>query len=371
MTTAPTTDPPVTEWIARMITPSAELDAAPLFRCQFTLDEDHGPVTTATLRISAFGVFEATLNGHPVDDDVLSPGWTSYNQRLRYRTYDVTNLLDQTTVLGVSVGNGWYRGRLGWDGRRALYGDQLAVIAELEIGFDDGHRQLVTSDDTWTAGPSGVLADDLYDGQTIDARRHDSHWQHPGATPATWGPVTPLEFDIGRLTPYVGPPVRRQEIRRPERIWTSPAGATLIDFGQNLVGWIRCHVRGTAGDEITVRHAEVLEHDELGVRPLRTAQATDRFICSGDDDTFEPTFTFHGFRYAEITGWPGEIIADSIEAVVVHSDIRRAGWFECSDELVNQLHRNVVWGLRSNFVDVPSDCPQRDERLGYTGDLAA
>ena len=174
------------------------------------------------------------------------------------------------------------------------------------------------------------------------------------------------------LTPYVGPPVRRQEELRPVRVWTSPTGRTLVDFGQNLVGWLRFTVRGEAGATVTIRHAEVLEHDELGTRPLRTAKATDRFVLSGGDDVFEPTMTFHGFRYAEVAGWPGELTADdALEAVVVHSDLHRIGRFDCSDELLNQLHRNVVWGLKGNFLDVPTDCPQRDERLGWTGDIAA
>ena len=176
------------------------------------------------------------------------------------------------------------------------------------------------------------------------------------------------------LAPYVGPPVVRHESRRPVEIWTSPAGRTLVDFGQNLVGWLRFTVRGEAGQEITLRHAEVLEDGELGVRTLRTAHATDRFVLSGGDDLFEPTKTFHGFRYAEVTGWPtetaGELTAESLEAVVVHSELRRTGHFECSDDLLNQLHSNAVWGLRGNFLDVPTDCPQRDERLGWTGDIA-
>ena len=197
----------------------------------------------------------------------------------------------------------------------------------------------------------------------------------PGS-PARPGPERIAEtLDFATLTAYIGPPTRRQEERPPERIWTSPAGRTLVDFGQNLVGWVRVRAQGTAGDTIRLRHAEVLEHDELGVRPLRTAAATDEFILSGADDVFEPSFTFHGFRYAEIEGWPGgveSLQADpgALTAVVVHSELRRTGDFECSDDLLNQLHRNVVWGLRGNFLDVPTDCPQRDERLGWTGDIA-
>jgi alpha-L-rhamnosidase len=366
-----------------MISPAEEIPA-PRLRREVSLDEGHGSVVSATLHISAQGVFEAFLGGTPVSDDVLSPGWSSYEWRLRYRTYDVTAFMppdpsdpsvpsvpSEPFVLGVALGNGWFRGRLGWQGGRAYYGDRLGVIAQLEVDFADGHRQVVVSDDSWSAGPSDTLADDLYDGQTIDARLRDDAWLRPGSDPDGWVGVDVLGFDTGRLTPYVGPPVRRQESLRPQRVWTSPSGRTLVDFGQNLVGWLWVTVQGEAGTEVVVRHAEVLEHEELGVRPLRTAAATDRFVLSGGVDTFEPTLTFHGFRYAEVTGWPsGCDLADGVEAVVVHSDLRRTGWFSCSDDLVNRLHANAVWGLRGNVLDVPTDCPQRDERLGWTGDLA-
>ena len=353
-----------------MISPAADFAGAPLLRTQFALDLGHGAVTSAELMVSSLGVFEAFLNGRAVGRDVLSPGWSSYEWRLRYRTYDVTELVEPVTVLGISLGNGWSRGRLGWNGNRAFYGDRLAVIAQLELTFADGHRQLVSTGETWRAGPSATLANDLYDGQTIDARQAGDTWMHPGAAPPGWGGVEALEFDTSRLTPYVGPPVVRHEAVAPVRIWSSPSGRTLADFGQNLVGWLRFTVQGEAGNEIVARHGEVLEHGELGARPLRSAQATDRFILSGGQDHFEPTKTFHGFRYAEITGWPGELTPGALEAVVVHSDMRRTGHFECSDPMINQLHQNVTWGMRGNFLDVPTDCPQRDERLGWTGDLA-
>ena len=215
-----------------------------------------------------------------------------------------------------------------------------------------------------------MVVNDLYDGQTIDARRESKAWLQPGFSDDSWTGVHQSKLDFTTLTPYIGPPVRRQEELQPIEIWTSPAGRTLVDFGQNLVGWLRARVQGPAGSTITLRHAEVLEHDELGTRPLRTAKATDHFILSGREDVFEPTFTFHGFRYVEVDGWPGELTTDAITAVVVSSELRRIGEFECSDELLNQLHRNVVWGTRGNFLDVPTDCPQRDERLGWTGDIA-
>src|SRR5829696_4894940 len=359
------------EWSAAMISPDQDFDGAPLLRRQFDLDQDHGPVSSAILHATAQGVLEAYLNGSPVSDEVLTPGWTSYEWRLRYRSWNVTSLLQPTSILGIALGNGWFRGRLGWQGGRNLYGSELGVFAQLEIEFADGYRQIVVTDQEWTAGASAVVANDIYDGQTIDARRMSDAWLRPGFAGEGWTRVHVTDFDQGKLTPYVGPPVRRQDELKPQEIWTSPSGKTLVDFGQNLVGWLRGRVQGPAGTTITLRHAEVLEHDELGVRPLRTAEAVDRFILSGSEDVFEPTFTFHGFRYAQVDDWPGDLSPDALTAVVLSSDLERIGEFECSDELLNQLHRNVVWGTRGNFLDVPTDCPQRDERLGWTGDLAA
>lgn len=370
-----TTLPPFT---ASAVAPTAVLDSAPRFRRVFTLESGHGAAVSATLRSSALGVYEPQLDGVPVGEDVLAPGWSSYEWRLRYQTYDLTDRLRTATpddetphVLAAVVGDGWHLGQLGWQERRRLYGEDRALLAQLDIVYADGHVQTIRTDELWQARGSEVLADDLYDGQTIDARRREPDWASARRADddAGWGPVAPVAVDAELVEP-IGPPVRRQQQIAPQEIWTSPSGRTLVDFGQNLVGWIRLTVRGTAGEAVTVRHAEVLEHDELGTRPLRHADATDRFILSGDQDTFEPTFTFHGFRYAEVTGFPGELTADALTAVVVHSEMPRTGTFRSSHELVNRLHENVVWGLRGNFLDVPTDCPQRDERLGWTGDIA-
>ncbi|WP_432245443.1 glycoside hydrolase family 78 protein [Arthrobacter sp. G.S.26] len=361
-----------TPWQAAMITPTQEFDGAPRLRKEFALDTGHGAVASATLRATAFGVYEAFINGSPVGDDVLSPGWSSYEWRLRYRSYDVTALLGQESVLGVELGNGWYRGRLAWHGESNLYGSELGFFGQLDITFADGHVQTVASDDTWQAGPSATTFNDLYDGQVVDARRVQPGWSAPGFAAASdggWAGVRTLAFDAGRLATPVGPPVVRTGVVRPVEILTSPTGKTLVDFGQNLVGWLRFTVQGEAGAAITLRHAEVLEDGELGVRPLRSAKAADTLILSGGSDFFEPTKTFHGFRYTEVTGWPGTLTTDSLEAVVVHSELERIGEFECSNPLVNQLHSNIVWGLRGNFLDLPTDCPQRDERLGWTGDI--
>ena len=357
-------------WVASMIAPAEDL-GAPLLRRPFSLAEGHGNLTQAKLHISSLGVFEAVVNGLPVGEDVLSPGWTSYQWRLRYRTYDVLALLQPDSVLGVALGNGWYRGRLGWDaGGGNTYGNRLGLIAQLELDFEDGHRDVISTDASWRSSSSAVLENDLYDGETIDARLRDDEWMASNFDDSTWSTVDLLDFDHTTLVPYTCAPVVRHEHLRPVEILSSPSGRTLADFGQNLTGWTTLRVRGTPGSEIRVAHAEVLENGELGTRPLRTAKATDRYILSGNDDVFEPTMTFHGFRYAQVDGWPGDLEPDDIEAVVVHTDLKRIGTFECSNELLNQLHRNVVWGLRGNALDVPTDCPQRDERLGWTGDLA-
>lgn len=360
-------------WTAQMIASDSDLGGAPLLRREVVLDAGHGAVVRATLRATALGVFEAFVAGSPVSDEVLSPGWSAYEWRLRFREFDVTRLvLDSGArfVLGAALGKGWAVGRLAWSGGGAFYSDEPAFLAELRVEFADGHVQNVVTDETWLAGPSTVTSNDLYDGETIDARRIDPSWTTVGAHLEGWAGVHVKEFDVARLVPFTSPVVRRQETLTPRSIWESPSGRTLVDFGQNLVGWVRLRARGAAGDTITIRHAEVLESAELGIRPLRSARATDHFILSGGDDVFEPTLTFHGFRYVEVTGYPRELTTADLEAVVVHTDLDRIGTFECSNPELNQLHSNVVWGLKGNLLDVPTDCPQRDERLGWTGDLA-
>ncbi|WP_019929575.1 family 78 glycoside hydrolase catalytic domain [Nocardia sp. BMG111209] len=357
---------------ASMITADVPRDCAPLLRKEFDLDSGHGEVTGALLFATALGLCEMTLNGKPVAGDVLTPGWSSYEWRVRYARWDVTGLVAQRNVLGILIGNGWYAGHLGFFGTKGLYGTQRSAWAELRITFTDGHIQTVGTDGSWRSGPGAVLADDLYQGQTIDARLLDDAWTRTDAELPGWTGVRIVEFDHERLTPYLGPGVVRREEIAPQRIWNSPSGKMLIDFGQNLVGWIRMRTRGPAGQQVVIRHAEVLEHGELAVRPLRTAEATDTFILSGGDDIFEPTLTFHGFRYIEVSGWSGttEALGDAVRAVVIGSELERIGSFECSDPLLNQLYSNIVWSMRGNFVDLPTDCPQRDERLGWTGDIA-
>jgi alpha-L-rhamnosidase len=341
------------DWSARFVSPRTlgGFDA-PAPELSGTVELPDG-VVRARLYATAHGLYRASLNGTRVGDQELAPGWTAYQHRLRYQTYDVTDLVRPgQNRLDVLLGNGWYRGRLGFRGGRALYGDRLALLAQLEVETADGTVHRLDTDGSWTARESTIVADDLYDGQRVDLRRP------AGAE----GAVDVLDADLGRLVAPDGPPIRVTEVRSPVSI-----NGSLIDFGQNVVGRVRLRVRGgAAGDEVTIRHAEVLENGELGVRPLRTAKATDTYVLAGPEEvTLEPEFTFHGFRYAEVTG-AAEFEA---EAVVLGSDLRRTGWFESSHELLNRFHENVVWGMRGNFLDVPTDCPQRDERLGWTGDI--
>ncbi len=347
---------------------TAKLEPSPYLRQEFEL---RGPIKKARLYISALGVYEAYLNGKVVSDQVLAPGWTSYNNRLRYQTFDVSEMLQVgRNAIGALLGDGWYRGRLGFNGGlRNIYGNKLGLLAQLEIEYQDGTTQVVGSNETWKAFKSPILASGIYDGETYDARLEQPKWAEPNFNDAKWTATNKVEHDFGTLFAPVGPPVKRSEEIAAIKIWQSPSGKTLVDFGQNLVGWLRIQIRGNAGQTITLRHAEVLEHGELGVRPLRQALQMDTYILHGNGlEIWEPRFTFHGFRFVEISGWP-DLKLEDLTAIVVHSDLERTGWFECSDPLVNQLHQNVVWGMRGNFLDVPTDCPQRDERLGWTGDI--
>ncbi|GIV94225.1 MAG: alpha-L-rhamnosidase [Chloroflexus sp.] len=363
-----------TDWNAQFITPDWNEDISkpqpcPMLRQEFRVEAE---VIQARLYITSLGVYEAQINGVVVGDQVLAPGWTVYDRRLRYQTFDVTALLRQgANAIGVIVGDGWFRGRLGFGGgRRNIYGNRLAVLAQLEITYRDGSTQQIITDHTWRATTGPILASDIYDGEIYDARLELLNWSMPGFADHQWSGVRFVEWDFNTLVASTSPPVRRIEVLKPVAIFSSPSGRTLVDFGQNLVGRVRLTVNGPSGQVITVRHAEVLEYGELCTRPLRFAAATDRYILrGGGTEIWEPRFTFHGFRYVEIDGWPGELRATDIVAVVLHSDMERIGWFTCSDQLINRFHENVVWSMRGNFLDVPTDCPQRDERLGWTGDI--
>ncbi|MFE9686256.1 family 78 glycoside hydrolase catalytic domain [Streptomyces sp. NPDC006285] len=364
------------DWAALAVGPAweqePESDRRPArVRKDFTLTK---PVAGARLYITAHGLYEAEINGRRVGDDTLSPGWTVYGERLRYYTYDVTgHLTEGRNAIGAWLADGWYRGRIGFDGgHRNLYGTDQSLIAQLEVHHTDGTTTVVATDPTWQAAEGPILFTGLYEGERFDARLHDPSWSTPNPTgPApAWTPVATAVRDPRTLTAPSGAPVRCTQEIHPVSVTTTADGRHLLDFGQNLVGRLRITVSGPAGTTVTLRHAEVLQDGELATRPLREAVSVDTYVLDDSgQQTWEPRFTLHGFRHAELTGWPGELGENAVVARVYHTDMRRTGWFECSDPMINRLHENVVWSMRGNFVDIPTDCPQRDERLGWTGDI--
>jgi alpha-L-rhamnosidase len=358
-------------WAARMIgLESPERDAQPaLLRTEFTVS---GPVARATLHATAHGVYQVEVNGTEVDDQILKPGWTSYQFRLTHETTDVTALLTEgSNAIGVTLAGGWFTESFGFrESAAPVYGSDPAVALQLEITYADGSTQTVLSDDGWVAtGDGPITASSIYDGENFDATRAIDGWSAVGFDASAWTRVR-VDGEYPTPTPRSAPAVRAIEEIGVKEVITSPSGRAILDFGQNLVGRLRVTVRGERGHTITLRHAEVLENGELGIRPLRRAKATDHYTLAGTgDETWEPRFTFHGFRYAEIENLPGDLDPADVTAVVIHSDMERTGWFDSSHELVNKLHENVVWGMRGNFLYLPTDCPQRDERLGWTGDI--
>ncbi len=342
-------------------------------RREFQLD---GEPVSARLYATAHGLYEVEINGRRVGDDAMSPGWTVYHKRLRYYTYDVTSYLRPgANAIGAWLGDGWYRGRLGWRGGfRNLFGSDLAFIGQLEVRLADGQVRTVATDGEWSASPSPIIRTGNYDGERYDAREEQPGWSSPGFDDRAWTPVAVGRRDPATLVAPTGPPVRRTEEVPVAKVLTSPSGQQILDFGQNLVGRPRIRVRGERGRRITMRTAEILQDGEIFTRTLRSAESTDTYVLAGREvEEWEPRFTFHGFRYVEVTGWPGDLAQAAaqrdVTARVYHTDMRRIGWFECSDELLNRLHENIVWSMRGNFLDIPTDCPQRDERVGWTGDI--
>ena len=333
------------------------------------------PLRRARLYVTSYGLHHVTINGSTVTDDLLAPGWTPYGKRILAETYDVTALLGSgENVIGAILGDGWYRGRLGWEREtaRTTYGTQLALLARLELTLDDGTTSIVATDGSWQASTGEVRRADLYDGCDIDLRLAQTGWDRPGFDPDGWQPVATVPFDRSVIEPRVAPPVR-VIATLPCTIAPLDGGrGWRLDAGQNATGWVRMRVRGSAGDTVTVRHAEVLEPDgTLHTRSLRSAKATDTYVLADTDPIeLEPSFTFHGFRYAEIS-CDGDIeLLDAVVVAISSVDEPRSR-FACADPMLERLHENVVWSLRDNFVSVPTDCPQRDERLGWTGDAQA
>ena len=362
-----------TDWHARWITPALEEDSSksnpsPMLRHEFHVEQK--AMASARLYVSAMGLYELQINGQRVGDEYFTPGWTAYDFRFQYQTFDVTGALKPgENCLGALLGDGWFRGFMNGD-KRNSYGTRLALIAQLEIRYADGTRERVVTDEAWKASTGPILVSDIYNGETYDARLEKSGWSQSRYDDTNWKGVKIVDPNKVRLVAPAGPPVRRIEEIKPVKILKTPAGETVIDLGQNMVGWMRFRLTATSGTTIILRHGEVLDSaGNLYTQNLRSAQQTIRYTANGEGvETFEPHFTFQGFRYVAVSGWPGEPMLDDFTGIVVHSDLDATGSFSTSNPRLNQLQHNIVWSQKGNFLDIPTDCPQRDERLGWTGD---
>jgi alpha-L-rhamnosidase len=364
------------DWTAQWIEPGLPEDPAvpqpsPMLRRAFTLK---GAVHSARVYVTSHGLYELSINGKRVGDDVLTPGWTSYSTRLQYQTYDVTSVLRRgVNAIGAILGSGWYRGQIGFRQHRNHYGNRLALLAQLEVTYADGTHETIGSDAQWKASTGPIQGAEIYGGEKYDARLEKPGWDAPGFDDSSWTGVRVVEHPKNTLIAPEGPAVRRIEEVTPIKILTSPSGQTIVDLGQNMVGWVRLTVEGPAGTTVTLRHAEVLDQKgNFYTENLRAAAQQVVYTLKGSGkEVFEPRFTFQGFRYVLVKGFPGALALDNLKGIVVHSAIAPASEFSTSDSLINQLQHNIRWGQKGNFVDVPTDCPQRDERLGWTGDAQA
>jgi alpha-L-rhamnosidase len=342
---------------------------AHFYRNEFSVNKK---VLKARVYATSLGLYELYLNDKKVGDELFTPGWTSYNKRLQYQTYDVTSMIQANNAIGAIVGDGWYRGKTGplirnW---RDYYGSQLALLVQLKIYYTDGTSEIITTDKKWKTTTGPILESDIYDGELYDARLEMDGWSAIGFNDDNWRPIEIIDISKNHLIAPQGVPVKEIEEIKPIEMFITPKCETVYDLGQNMVGWVRIKMRGQNGEKAVLKFAEVLDKDgNFYTENLRGAKATDTYIFKGNcEEIFEPKFTFHGFRYLKLKGVAQAPALEDITGIVIHSDITPTGSFTCSDPLINQLQHNIQWGQKGNFLDVPTDCPQRDERMGWTGD---
>jgi len=361
------------EWTAQWITPDIDIDPSkakpcPLLRKTFDVT---GQIKHARAYVTSLGLYELHLNGSRVGDAYLTPGWTSYSKVLQYQTYDITAQLHKgKNAIGVMLGEGWYSGNLTWLNKRNIYGDKFALLIQLYIDYEDGRSQIVSSDNSWKSSLGPVLKSEIYHGELYNPAYEKNGWDTSDYDDSGWNRSEVLDNSKDTLIAQINEPVRIVAEIKPLEILKTPSGETVIDFGQNMVGWVRFKVAGKAGSKVVLKHAEVLDKDgNFYTDNLRTAKQSIEYILRGSgEEIFEPHFTFQGFRYVKLVEFPCEPKLENFTGVVIHSDMEPTGSFECSNPLINQLQHNILWGQKGNFVDVPTDCPQRDERLGWTGD---
>ncbi|MCX6134284.1 MAG: family 78 glycoside hydrolase catalytic domain [Ignavibacteriales bacterium] len=356
------------QWIGLPADTSLELRPAPYVRKEFGVTR---AVRQAQLYVTARGLFIASLNGRRIGNETLSPEWTDYSKRIQYLTYDVTNQVKEgTNCIGMIIGDGWFRGFVGFSKIPNNYGKQTSALLQLHIEYADGTDQIVCTDASWK-GTYGPLAySDLLMGERYDARNEPEGWNSSGFKDNQWQNVLVLPAPSAPLVALTTEPVRIAHILKPKKVTQPKKGTFVFDLGQNIAGYCLLKVKGPAGTEVTLRHAEVLNPDgTIYTENLRRAKATDVYVLKGGrEEVFEPHFTFHGFRYVEVTGYPGKPSISALRGCAINTDLPTAGSFTCSDPIINQLQSNILWSQRGNFISIPTDCPQRDERLGWMGD---
>lgn len=317
------------------------------------------PLKCARLYISALGIYTAEINQIKVGNDYFTPGWTDYNDRVQYQVYDITKQLKVKNEITVTVAEGWFTGYLGWENKKNTYGSFNAFIAQIEIEYKDGSFKIIGSGDKWQEVSNKWLWADIYNGEAQDEKE----------TATISGHLKKLPLSKAILVSQVNESVRKQEEVVPVTLFYDKSGRLILDLGQNMVGWLKCSVQGQAGKVVSLTHGEILDREGNFYRGnIRDAQQKDTYVLTGEKQVLEPNFTFHGFRYVHLENFPEDVKKDDFIGVVLHSDMPVTGHFETSDPLLNQLHHNILWGQKGNFLDVPTDCPQRDERLGWTAD---
>lgn len=352
------------DWTAKWITTSTDFgDVVPVFSKSFHIS---GQIKKAMLRMTALGVYEALLNDNRVGKYVLAPGWTVYRERLQYQTYDVTDMLVTDNEIQVLVGKGWYRSPLMIPAVRKpeMYaGKQQTLFAQLDITYMDGTEEHIISDDSWIVSESNVRFSEIYDGETYDATFYTDCSAHAKV----------VDGPTHTLIPQQGNEIREQERVAVANIFTTPKGETVVDFGQEVTGYVEINVIGKAGELVKLSHAEVLDRDgNFYNANYRGAKAEYRYICKDGLQTYKPKLTFYGFRYIRIDAFPGGVAKAKPEnfcAIVVHTEMKRTGYISSSNTMLNRLVENTIWSQKGNFLDIPTDCPQRDERVGWTGDV--
>ena len=342
---------------------------APCLRKDFHLPQSNA-VKRASLYVTAQGHVEMHINGRRVGNEYFTPGWTDYHKRIYYRTYDVTAMLKKgPNAIGAILGDGWFRGNISIKGQNQ-YGKQLRLMSQLQIDYVNGSTQIIASDPTWKAAFGPIILSDMFEGETYDARREVNGWDSPGFDDKEWAGVVTGSSLKPLIQAYPGVPVRVTKELPTLKVTEPKPGIYVFDLGQNFSGWARLKINGKAGNKIHMQFAEMLNDDgTVYTANLRSARAADNYILKGGgEEIWEPHFTFHGFRYVELTGLTDKPDPETITGIVIHSDAPLSSSFECSNPILNQLYSNILWGQRSNYLEVPTDCPQRDERLGWTGD---